>query len=50
MPSVAGHNAGKRSRAVGLIVRARLGAEGGERWWFEVVGRTACEAREKSDE
>jgi hypothetical protein len=26
--SVAGHNAGNRSRAVGLVVRARLGAEG----------------------
>ncbi|CAA9474628.1 MAG: hypothetical protein AVDCRST_MAG05-824 [uncultured Rubrobacteraceae bacterium] len=31
-------------------MRARLGAEGGEHWWFEVVGRTACEAWEKSAE
>jgi hypothetical protein len=34
-------------RAIGLVVRARLGAEGGERWWFEAVGSAA---REKKDE
>ena len=34
-PSVAGHNARGPSRALGIVVRARLGAEGVERWWFE---------------
>jgi hypothetical protein len=33
-PSIARHNAGPRR----LVVRATLGAEGGERWRFETAG------------
>ena len=32
-PFVVRHNAGRG----GLLVRAKLGADGGERWWFEAV-------------
>ncbi len=48
--SVGGHNAREPSRAIGLLIRARLGVEGGERWWFASVGRGTHEAREKRNE
>ena len=36
-PSVAGHNTGELLRDIRLVVHAKLGAEGGEHWRFELA-------------
>jgi hypothetical protein len=36
-PSVSGHNTGELLRDIRLVVHAKLGAEGGEHWRFELA-------------